>query len=417
MNAMNSQKRNLDLLVGLSILMAGFLFQLFQIQESGFFIDQEWLIQNSFVEQGKNTLLLLQSIADNKWTLVFCTLLHGIFWLFGNITIIGVFFILALQLIFFIFCYFFLRKELEKIAGIIFVLFYAIYMSTILNSVNSGPQITGMLLHFIILFFSILSLKHLPNSIRFLLISLFLATGIWIDTIGVFFALSFFIFYIKYGKEMKTKKMGLEGSSIIFFTSGITALFFWAEAVATNSSFTGIMFHHFTGWINFIPKSNQFFFQNIMYYGLFLVLSSVMILLCNKYLESMKNLFMVVLTLFASFFILLQENQSNYDYLLWVLFGIQIGVFVESVYFVIRKFIIRKKETVRLMEEEIKLEIKPEVVQASFANEDTIQYIKNPLPVPRRHEKKELNFAFEPDESQMHYDYVVLEEQMNFDNN
>ncbi len=126
---------------------------------------------------------------------------------------------------------------------------------------------------------------------------------------------------------------------------------------------------------------------------------------------------MVVLTLFASFFILLQENQSNYDYLLWVLFGIQIGVFVESVYFVIRKFIIRKKETVRLMEEEIKLEIKPEVVQASFANEDTIQYIKNPLPVPRRHEKKELNFAFEPDESQMHYDYVVLEEQMNFDNN
>ena len=103
MNAMNSQKRNLDLLVGLSILMAGFLFQLFQIQESGFFIDQEWLIQNSFVEQGKNTLLLLQSIADNKWTLVFCSLLHGIFWLFGNITIIGVFFILALQLIFFIF--------------------------------------------------------------------------------------------------------------------------------------------------------------------------------------------------------------------------------------------------------------------------------------------------------------------------
>ena len=34
-----------------------------------------------------------------------------------------------------------------------------------------------------------------------------------------------------------------------------------------------------------------------------------------------------------------------------------------------------------------------------------IKFIENPLPLPKKHVKKEMNYAFEPSEDQMHYDY------------
>ena len=35
----------------------------------------------------------------------------------------------------------------------------------------------------------------------------------------------------------------------------------------------------------------------------------------------------------------------------------------------------------------------------------TIKFIENPLPLPKKHVKKEMNYAFEPTSDQMHYDY------------
>ena len=34
-----------------------------------------------------------------------------------------------------------------------------------------------------------------------------------------------------------------------------------------------------------------------------------------------------------------------------------------------------------------------------------INFIPNPLPLPKKHVKKEMNYAFEPSADMMHYDY------------
>ena len=45
-----------------------------------------------------------------------------------------------------------------------------------------------------------------------------------------------------------------------------------------------------------------------------------------------------------------------------------------------------------MTKEDTKQEVKP------------IKFLENPLPVPKKHVRKEMNYAFEPTKDQMHYD-------------
>lgn len=38
------------------------------------------------------------------------------------------------------------------------------------------------------------------------------------------------------------------------------------------------------------------------------------------------------------------------------------------------------------------------------------EYLENPLPVPKRHVKKEMGYGFEPEPDKMHYDVSVPDE-------
>ena len=42
------------------------------------------------------------------------------------------------------------------------------------------------------------------------------------------------------------------------------------------------------------------------------------------------------------------------------------------------------------------------------------EYLDNPLPVPKRHVRKEMNYAFEPEPDKMYYD-VAVDEDDDFD--
>ena len=47
--------------------------------------------------------------------------------------------------------------------------------------------------------------------------------------------------------------------------------------------------------------------------------------------------------------------------------------------------------------------------------EPKIQYIENPLPLPKKHEKKEMDYGFEPEEEKMHYDFEITDENAFYD--
>ena len=68
----------------------------------------------------------------------------------------------------------------------------------------------------------------------------------------------------------------------------------------------------------------------------------------------------------------------------------------------------RKDETEIILNEDWK-------AQATETKEQKIELIENPLPLPKKHEKKQMDYAFEPDEAEMHYDIELTEENAKFD--
>ncbi len=78
-----------------------------------------------------------------------------------------------------------------------------------------------------------------------------------------------------------------------------------------------------------------------------------------------------------------------------------------------------KEERQRLDEEELE-EFKSyftgdTTTEDELEKEQGIQFIENPLPLPKKHERKEMDYAFEPDEEQMHFDYDLNEDNAFFD--
>jgi len=86
---------------------------------------------------------------------------------------------------------------------------------------------------------------------------------------------------------------------------------------------------------------------------------------------------------------------------------ISLGVLlaVNVIFFAIK----RSKKAIMIEDESVKEIVNPVVTESEpesqkAENTKPIKFIENPLPVPKKHVKKEMNYAFEPTPEQMHYD-------------
>ena len=55
------------------------------------------------------------------------------------------------------------------------------------------------------------------------------------------------------------------------------------------------------------------------------------------------------------------------------------------------------------------------IIQEDKASKKEIQYIENPLPLPKKHEKKQMDYGFNPNDEQMHFDFDVTDDKSDFD--
>lgn len=410
---MKSQKRNLDFLIGLSIIMAGLLFQLFLMEKNGFLMEQEWLIQYSFVENGNGNLLHLQNILGNKWMLMFSYLLHGIFLLFGNIPVYSVFLILIAQCLFLFSCYFLLRSKIGNFAGVIFCLYYLLYLAGIFNTTASGPSMIGLLVQVILLMVSIFCFQKLPFIIKILSLSIISAFCIWLDFTGLVFFFAFSLYILMNQVDKSIGKRVLEFFSLLFVTPVMYILFVLVESYLLHAEWRNILQNYLIrlqNQINFsiINVSNPIFFVSLV-----CVILSLVIVVSSYVITIKKFNFLIITIDFSLVLILVLNNQVLYNFILWIEIGVLLGILGETIFQSFQLHVSRKEKE-NTMVEEIK---SVPVQQARFANEDKINYISNPLPVPKRHEKKEITYGFEPTESALHYDYEITDEQMNYDIN
>lgn len=75
---------------------------------------------------------------------------------------------------------------------------------------------------------------------------------------------------------------------------------------------------------------------------------------------------------------------------------------------------IKESEIKAVTGQENSRNVQEQLPQETAEEKKTVKYIENPLPVPKRHVKKEMDFGFEPDSDLMKYD-VMVEENDDFD--
>lgn len=80
----------------------------------------------------------------------------------------------------------------------------------------------------------------------------------------------------------------------------------------------------------------------------------------------------------------------------------------------IEKMEIKESELKAVTGQENSRSVQEQLPQETAEEKKTVKYIENPLPVPKRHVKKEMDFGFEPDSDLMKYD-VMVEENDDFD--
>lgn len=249
------------------------------------------------------------------------------------------------------------------ISGILSGCFYPIYMD---SSMHMIWFLSGFLFWICAKIYCDLSGMYL----KYILIGIILGISCYVDMAGCFLAVVFILL------TLATKKLTLKDKSLqllCFFlclVNGYFVMFYlW-----NNFLFDLVLFHQ---WL--ADKTKHFMVEE----GL------------NQYIS-----LGIVLAISVIFYIIKRREIATENSVAEELVGMNVVTAVEE-----------STETLLETKVDVVTDVKEEVQKPSIEmNKETpeipkpIKFIENPLPLPKKHVKKEMNYAFEPTSDQMHYD-------------
>ena len=249
------------------------------------------------------------------------------------------------------------------ISGILSGCFYPIYMD---SSMHMIWFLSGFLFWICAKIYCDLSGMYL----KYILIGIILGISCYVDMAGCFLVVVFILL------TLATKKLTLKDKSLqllCFFlclVNGYFVMFYlW-----NNFLFDSILFHQ---WL--ADKTRHFMVEE----GL------------NQYIS-----LGIILGISVIFYIIKRREIATENSVAEELVGKNVVTSVEE-----------PTETVLETKMDVVTDVKEEVQKPSIEmNKETpeipkpIKFIENPLPLPKKHVKKEMNYAFEPTSDQMHYD-------------
>lgn len=249
------------------------------------------------------------------------------------------------------------------ISGILSGCFYPIYMD---SSMHMIWFLSGFLFWICAKIYCDLSGMYL----KYILIGIILGISCYVDMAGCFLVVVFILL------TLATKKLTLKDKSLqllCFFlclVNGYFVMFYlW-----NNFLFDSVLFHQ---WL--ADKTRHFMVEE----GL------------NQYIS-----LGIILGISVIFFIIKRREIATENSVAEELVGKNVVTSVEE-----------PTETVLETKLDVVTDVKEEVQKPSIEmNKETpeipkpIKFIENPLPLPKKHVKKEMNYAFEPTSDQMHYD-------------
>lgn len=256
---------------------------------------------------------------------------------------------------------------LAVIGGVLSICFYPVIAD---SSMHIIWCLSGLIFWIGSKSFSELSGKFIKRILLGILLGIFC----YIDLAG-FFLLTVFILFIVIAKEFNLKEKKIQFLHFIYFLLGVINGFFVMFYLWNNFKFNKDVFQY---WLN--DKLRHFVQETSI--NQYISLSLILVVSVIFYIiKRSRKIAPVSTTELDAVFqqIVEQEEQAELE-----------------------------QRQLTLEQDQAKPELKSvesELKQAELEqNKPEIKLIENPLPLPKKHVKKEMNYAFEPSKDQMHYD-------------
>ncbi len=343
--------------------------------------------------------ILLRSVQGSVY--LYCMLLHGLFHVVGNQWIAGIWLQIFLQLIGAYLAYSGVKKLLSKIPAL-FVMGFILFAPI---SIKAGLTYSPQMLYFCIfaLAFNVMA-KYIVISTegeinkRFcwlfaIMLGILMGFTCYLDISG--FVLLFFVAVIPMVVREKEDSIWIKSSIALVLVTMLTLFAaLWIDSLLSNTNIPAIL----EAWgILYGNNKLNLELMTSRLSGDFIVLIVLACCGCFSFWRKVRTerftpYILMAITMGVMVFSGITTENMDGSYLFHVLLAILASVSVTEMF---AKTDVRKYE----YDEEIK--------NVEIQEKKKIEYIENPLPLPKKHVRKTMDYAFIPEDAQMKYDVAV----------
>lgn len=351
---------------------------------------------------------------------LYVNFLHLVFWLLGNKLIAGIWLQIAFQIISAVLLYLSVRKLGGVIAASISLLILMVSNLYVKSCMELNVGIFVMLMYSLVLFVCVYAIKPKAHPILIAFSGFITGLFIYTDVIGfTLFAFAVFgIIFVNFQKkDGYTKRLPAIVLYVIFAILGFVSLLF-GFSLYYSDSFINIFYK----WVGMFGPAK--FSLSISAGGLFTVYEVVIILLLLGmgifsfwfgYKVERKGIWMVafIVQLVLICFGMFSDQSDGYIFIYFVI-SVLAGLGLSDI--VLPKRVLIKNDEEQAIESNIVIETdtrndveNKEIHAEQVENKPNIEFIKNPLPVPKKHEKKILDYDIKDITDSDDFDYQISE--------
>lgn len=340
--------------------------------------------------------------------------------LFGNKTAVPVILQIVLQLGTFFLTFFAVERMAGKTAGLITCGFLVFMTTQITNISKADPAALQLFLYAFVLFTFTFYRNHIETDRLS-----WLRTLLWGLLAGLLYAyqgefLAFILLTVTVLFEKKWENVTMKWCnitlSVLMSALGLLILLL-VHAYSQNLSVAGYLVSFFQN--RYSTVWNAGVLQNVGNSPFLLVLVSAasffVFTFCMEQDEKGHRFILPFFVMALSWFFLSEKQFSDRESLSFFFLAMITAAGISNFIFAVKA----EKKGVNMEDETPKNPSEPETVKEDTARyqamDDTVEFIENPLPLPKRHERKEMTYAFEPEEEMMHYDIEPEEENQKYD--
>ena len=372
-------------------------------------------------------------------TYYYCMLLHGCFKMFGNHIIVGIWLQITLQAISTVLFYMAVRTLGGKVAAILFLIIASFSSSAIDAGLSYSPQMLYLCLFGLVFYLGTIYLCKVGNALNTVkmwicTVCLGLAIGFvcYVDVTGlVLLLLAICVCTVKcdfyWSRHRYLHFGGILLSAVVMFLLSVLM-----DALLCGSKFGNILNAWMTvygKWSLNIELIAKNYSREFMILPIFIALG-IFAFWRRKKEEFFTPYIIMTVGMAVLFFAGVTGENMDGNFLLYLLMAALAGISVSELFYTSEMPVMKEdvaevdteetlpvikeevwteqKEVVTVMVNEVEKEEEAKDMEKRFERkQEENNKIENPLPIPKKKEKKIMDFAFQPNSFEMMYDIRV----------